>query len=254
MTRDTRNGWVAGVLAGLGDRIGVDPLVLRIAFVIAAIATGGLLLLAYLVAWAALPAAEGGSAPVARFGRVSRVAWRLARGGRRRAAHTVGAARVPAAGHLVERRHRLAPRAGGIRRRTPLGPVPSPRRPAGRPADAPGRTAAAQPGGTAAPRGVEAGGGVQRCLRRAAGRRRRAAVPLVQPRPRRSSRRRAHGGRRDRRARPDPGPVPLAVRQEPRGRAGGADPLGGACAGGGPPPRLGAADAHPDAEAGGRPA
>src|SRR6478736_8717111 len=82
MTRDTRNGWVAGVLAGLGDRVGVDPLVLRIAFVIAAIATGGLLLLAYLVAWAALPAAEGGSAPVARFSRVARVRgdWRVAVG------------------------------------------------------------------------------------------------------------------------------------------------------------------------------
>src|SRR3954454_9886661 len=82
MTRDTRNGWVAGVLAGLGDRIGVDPLVLRIAFVIAAIATGGLLLLAYLIAWAALPAAEGGSAPVARFGRLPRVRgdWRVAVG------------------------------------------------------------------------------------------------------------------------------------------------------------------------------
>ena len=82
LTRDTRHGWVAGVLAGIGDRIGVDPLVLRIAFVIAAIATGGLLLLAYLVAWAALPAAEGGAAPMARFGRTARGRgdWRVAVG------------------------------------------------------------------------------------------------------------------------------------------------------------------------------
>ena len=82
LTRDTRHAWVAGVLAGIGDRIGVDPLVLRIAFVIAAIATGGLLLLAYLIAWAALPAAAGGSAPMARFGRVPRVRgdWRVAVG------------------------------------------------------------------------------------------------------------------------------------------------------------------------------
>ncbi len=58
LTRDTRQAWVAGVLAGIGDRTGIDPLVLRVAFVIAAIATGGLLLLAYLVAWAGLPAAE----------------------------------------------------------------------------------------------------------------------------------------------------------------------------------------------------
>jgi len=82
LTRDTRHGWVAGVLAGIGDRIGVDPLWLRIAFVIAAIATGGLLLLAYLIAWAALPAAEGGPAPMARFGRSSRGRgdWRVAVG------------------------------------------------------------------------------------------------------------------------------------------------------------------------------
>jgi signal transduction histidine kinase len=82
LTRDTRHGWVAGVLAGIGDRIGLDPLLLRIAFVIAAIATGGLLLLAYLVAWAALPAAEGGRTPVARFGRLARGRgdWRVAVG------------------------------------------------------------------------------------------------------------------------------------------------------------------------------
>jgi len=82
LTRDTRRGWVAGVLAGMGERIGVDPVVLRVAFVIAAIATGGLLLLGYLIAWAALPAAEGGSAPVARLGRLTRGRgdWRVAVG------------------------------------------------------------------------------------------------------------------------------------------------------------------------------
>jgi signal transduction histidine kinase len=82
LTRDTRHAWVAGVLAGIGDRIGIDPIVLRVAFVIGAIATGGLLLLAYLIAWAALPAAEGGSAPMARFGRIARVRgdWRVAVG------------------------------------------------------------------------------------------------------------------------------------------------------------------------------
>jgi len=82
LTRDTRRGWVAGVLAGIGDRIGVDPLVLRVGFVIAAIATGGLLLLAYLIAWAALPAEDGGSAFVARLGRMPRGRgdWRVAVG------------------------------------------------------------------------------------------------------------------------------------------------------------------------------
>jgi signal transduction histidine kinase len=82
LTRDTRRGWVAGVLAGIGDRIGVDPLVLRVGFVIGAIATGGLLLLAYLIAWAALPAEDGGSALVARLGRMPRGRgdWRVAVG------------------------------------------------------------------------------------------------------------------------------------------------------------------------------
>src|SRR5947208_15452816 len=80
--RDTRRGLVAGVLAGLGRRIGVDPVVLRVAFVIAVVVSGGIVLLAYLVAWAALPAAEGGSAPMARFGRLARVRgdWRVAVG------------------------------------------------------------------------------------------------------------------------------------------------------------------------------
>jgi phage shock protein PspC (stress-responsive transcriptional regulator) len=81
LVRDTQRGLVAGVLAGLGRRIGVDPVILRVAFVVVVVATGGLILLAYLVAWAALPAAEGGSAPVARFG-LARVRgdWRVAVG------------------------------------------------------------------------------------------------------------------------------------------------------------------------------
>jgi signal transduction histidine kinase len=82
LLRDTRRGLVAGVLAGLGRRSGIDPTLLRVAFVVAAVATGGLVLLAYLVAWAALPAAEGGSAPLARFRRVARApgGWRVAIG------------------------------------------------------------------------------------------------------------------------------------------------------------------------------
>ena len=82
LRRDTRRGLVAGVLAGLGARMGVDPVVLRVAFVIATVATGGLALLGYLVAWAALPAADGGSAPLARLGPLPRVRgdWRVAAG------------------------------------------------------------------------------------------------------------------------------------------------------------------------------
>jgi signal transduction histidine kinase/phage shock protein PspC (stress-responsive transcriptional regulator) len=73
---------VGGVLAGLAARMGVDPVVLRVAFVIAAVASGGLALLAYLVAWAALPGDRGGSGPLARLGRLARVRgdWRVAGG------------------------------------------------------------------------------------------------------------------------------------------------------------------------------
>lgn len=82
LLRDTQRGLVGGVLAGLGGRLGVDPVILRVAFVIAAIATGGLALLAYLVAWAALPTAGGAAAPVARVGGLPalRGDWRVAAG------------------------------------------------------------------------------------------------------------------------------------------------------------------------------
>ena len=73
---------VAGVLAGLAGRARIDPVVLRVAFVIAVIASGGLALLAYLVAWAALPAEDGREAPLVRLAGVPRVRsdWRLAAG------------------------------------------------------------------------------------------------------------------------------------------------------------------------------
>jgi signal transduction histidine kinase len=70
------------VLAGLARRTRIDLALLRVVFVVLAVATGGLILLAYLVAWAALPAAEGGSAPLARLGRLrrGRGGWRVAVG------------------------------------------------------------------------------------------------------------------------------------------------------------------------------
>jgi signal transduction histidine kinase len=72
LRRDTRRGLVGGVLAGLGARTGIDPVVLRVAFVIVAVASGGLALLAYVVAWAALPA-EGEASALVRAGRLPRV-------------------------------------------------------------------------------------------------------------------------------------------------------------------------------------
>jgi signal transduction histidine kinase len=82
LRRDPRHGLVAGVLAGLAARAGIDRTLLRVAFVIVAIASGGLALLAYLIAWAALPAAEGEAAPASRLGRLARGRgdWRVAVG------------------------------------------------------------------------------------------------------------------------------------------------------------------------------
>jgi signal transduction histidine kinase len=82
LRRDTRRGLVAGVLAGLAARTGIDVAILRVVFVIAAVATGGLALLGYLVAWAALPSMDGASAPLALRGRLPGVrgGWRVAGG------------------------------------------------------------------------------------------------------------------------------------------------------------------------------
>jgi phage shock protein PspC (stress-responsive transcriptional regulator) len=70
------------VLAGIGARTGIDPTVLRVAFLIAVVVSGGLALLAYLVAWAAIPDAGDRSAQLVRPGRLLRVRsdWRVAAG------------------------------------------------------------------------------------------------------------------------------------------------------------------------------
>src|SRR3954464_280078 len=82
LRRDMRRGMVGGVLAGLAQRTRVDVTVLRVAFVIAAVASGGLALLAYLVAWAAVPADGSAPAPRLRLGQWPRVRgdWRVAAG------------------------------------------------------------------------------------------------------------------------------------------------------------------------------
>jgi signal transduction histidine kinase len=81
LRREPRHGIVGGVLAGLGTRIRIDPVILRIGFVIGAVLTGGLVLLAYVVAWAAIPAAGEPSRLAARFRLPkARSDWRVATG------------------------------------------------------------------------------------------------------------------------------------------------------------------------------
>ncbi len=53
---------IAGVCGGLGRYLGIDPVLLRIAFVVLALAGGGGVLL-YLVAWVLIPNERPGEAP-----------------------------------------------------------------------------------------------------------------------------------------------------------------------------------------------
>lgn len=50
-------GWLGGVCAGLADRLGIDPTAFRIVILILIVGSGGLAIIAYLVAWAVMPAA-----------------------------------------------------------------------------------------------------------------------------------------------------------------------------------------------------
>src|SRR5674476_553005 len=52
--RRTHNKWIAGVCSGLADRLGIDPVIVRVALVILTM-LGGAGIAIYLVAWALLP-------------------------------------------------------------------------------------------------------------------------------------------------------------------------------------------------------
>jgi len=52
--RRTHNKWIAGVCSGLADRLGIDPVIVRVALVVLTM-LGGAGITIYLVAWALLP-------------------------------------------------------------------------------------------------------------------------------------------------------------------------------------------------------
>jgi phage shock protein PspC (stress-responsive transcriptional regulator) len=56
--RDARGGWIGGVCAGLARALGTDVSIVRLAFA-ALMLLGGTGFLAYLAAWALLPADDG---------------------------------------------------------------------------------------------------------------------------------------------------------------------------------------------------
>jgi signal transduction histidine kinase len=70
---------LGGVCAGIANRLGIDPLIVRLAFVAAAVA-GGWGIVLYLLGWAFIPAEAGeGRAPVRRL-TVGRRGWQVAIG------------------------------------------------------------------------------------------------------------------------------------------------------------------------------
>jgi signal transduction histidine kinase len=63
--RDTERGIVAGVAAGIARRLGIDPIIVRVAFAAGTFA-GGAGLAVYVVAWALMPPAGSAQAPLER--------------------------------------------------------------------------------------------------------------------------------------------------------------------------------------------
>jgi phage shock protein PspC (stress-responsive transcriptional regulator) len=61
MRRDRSGRWLGGVCAGIARRYGIDPALVRLAFVIAT-AAGGFGLGAYVLGWILIPAGDSGSA------------------------------------------------------------------------------------------------------------------------------------------------------------------------------------------------
>ena len=62
LRRDPAHRVIAGVCAGIGERFQVDPLIVRVAFIAAAMA-GGVGFVLYPLAWVVIPAGEGQAAP-----------------------------------------------------------------------------------------------------------------------------------------------------------------------------------------------
>jgi phage shock protein C len=67
MHRDVPDRKIAGVCAALAQQLGVDPVLVRVAFVVAALMSGGLTAGVYLLIWLATPNAPGERAPLTRI-------------------------------------------------------------------------------------------------------------------------------------------------------------------------------------------
>jgi signal transduction histidine kinase len=78
LRRDPGHGYLAGVCAGFAARLGIDPILIRIGFVLA-LAAGGVGLALYIIGWALIPA-EGPVRPVVARLLTRRVSWLVAAG------------------------------------------------------------------------------------------------------------------------------------------------------------------------------
>ena len=244
LRRDPERGIIGGVAAGLGRRLRIDPIIVRVLFV-AMTMVGGAGLAGYLLGWALMPADGSARSPVERIV-ARRDTWLVVAGVGCLA--LAGLLLLRALGPVVQRRDRVAGRARRRRRRADLAPVDrcAPERgpPAPRSARAPPLPALRLP--------------ATRSAARRSGPRWSSAAALVflwlndalRAGARRAARRRRGRGR----AGADPRAVVAAARARAERRARRADPLAGARRGRRAPARLGAADAGADAEARRRPA
>lgn len=62
LRRNSRNALVSGFLAGIADYIDADPLIVRAAFVVTVVLSGGVTALGYMLFWAIVPADDDNSA------------------------------------------------------------------------------------------------------------------------------------------------------------------------------------------------
>src|SRR3712207_4751500 len=79
LRRDPAGGYLAGVCAGLGRELGIDPLVVRVAFLAGALA-GGVGVAVYVLAWALVPSSSERAGPLQRRLRGGRAAVEVALG------------------------------------------------------------------------------------------------------------------------------------------------------------------------------
>jgi signal transduction histidine kinase/phage shock protein PspC (stress-responsive transcriptional regulator) len=79
LARNADDRLVAGVLAGIANRLGIDPILTRVCFVVLVVATGGIALIAYAVGWLAMPSGDATRSRLPGLG-VRPGGWRLAAG------------------------------------------------------------------------------------------------------------------------------------------------------------------------------